>query len=107
MDAPLNDATTAFLRAVRGTFVAFNGFVVEDIRSRSWASVTFSGARHELTFRLEGAGAETEAARFVAELPTAEFDLRGHILADISLVARDCRRDWARITLEALTVEEC
>lgn len=106
MDAPLNDATSALLRAIRGTFVAFAGFVVEEIRSRSWASVTFSGARHELTFRLEGAGAEAAAARFLAQLPVAEFELRGHILADISLVARECRPDWARITLEALTVED-
>jgi hypothetical protein len=106
MEATVNDATTAFLRAIRVTFVTFGGFVLEEIRSRSWASVTFSGARHELTFRLEGAGAEAAASRFLAELPTAEFVLRGHILADISLVAEERRPGCARITLEALTVED-
>ncbi|HEY0111717.1 MAG TPA: hypothetical protein VGB59_01060 [Allosphingosinicella sp.] len=106
MSAPLNDATTALLRAIRSAFPDFMGFVLEEIRSRGWASVTFAGARHQLAFRLEGDGAEAEAGRFLSGLEAAEFDLRGHILADVSLVEDVRRAGYARIQLEALTVED-
>jgi hypothetical protein len=106
MPAAVNDATTALLRAIRGAFESFAGFVLEDIRSRSWASVTFSGARHTLAFRLEGEGAEAAAERFVEGLEAADFTLRGHILADIALIGEEREPGRARIQLEALTVED-
>ena len=106
MPPPLNDATTAFLRAVRARCSDLAGFVLEEIRSRAWASITFSGARHELAFRLEGDGAEESAGRFLSGLESAEFDLRGHILADIALVSEERTPGCARIRLEALTVED-
>ena len=104
---PLNDATTAFLRAVRVTFGSF-ALTVEEIRSRSWASATFTGARHELSFRIEGEGAGAAADTFLATLSAAEFDLRGHILADIALVAEERSESGGRvrISLEALSVED-
>ena len=101
----LNDATTAFLRALSVNFVNFR-MTIEEIRSRSWASVTFTGARHELTFRIGGDGAAAAADRFLSHLEAAEFDLRGHILADIALVSDERGDDWIRISLEALTVED-
>ncbi|HEX6375492.1 MAG TPA: hypothetical protein VFZ91_07200 [Allosphingosinicella sp.] len=106
MPPPLTDAATAFLHAVRVHFVHFAGFVLEEIRSRRWASVTFRGARHELAFRLEGEGAEEAAGRFLSGLHAREFPLRGHFLADLSLVAEERRPGCARIRLEALTVED-
>ena len=104
---PLNDATTAFLRVVGGKFDKF-ALTVEEIRSRSWASATFTGARHELSFRIEGEGADAAADDFLDTLTAAEFDLRGHILADIALVGEERGDDgnWIRISLEALTVED-
>jgi hypothetical protein len=106
MPAPLTDAATAFLRAVRADFANL-AFAVEEIRTRGWASVTFSGARHELAFRVEGEGAESEVSRFLSGLAAKEFDLRGHILADIALVSEERRPGCARVRLEALTVEGC
>ncbi|HLL31780.1 MAG TPA: hypothetical protein VK403_12360 [Allosphingosinicella sp.] len=76
------------------------------MRSRRWASVTFQGARHELVFRLEGEGAEEAAARFLSSLHPRDFPLRGHLVADVSLVAEERRPGCARIRLEALTVED-
>jgi hypothetical protein len=104
---PLNDATTALLRAVRLNFVHLE-LTVEQIRSRSWASATFTGARHELSFRIEGEGASAAADAFLATLTAAEFDLRGHILADIVLVSEERKGDgkWVRLSLEALSVED-
>lgn len=100
------DATSALLRAVRGMLGRAAEFVLEEVRSRSWASVTFSGARHELAFRLEGEGAEAAAAGLLSGLDAAEFPLRGHILADIALVSEERRPGFARVRLEALTVED-
>jgi hypothetical protein len=103
----LNDATTAFLRAIGGNFDKFV-LTVEESRSRNWASATFSGARHELAFRIEGEGAAAAADSFIAGMSAAEFDLRGHILADIGLVCEE-RNDagtLVRISLEGLTVED-
>lgn len=102
----MTDAATAFLQATRVQLVHFTQFVLEEIRSRRWASVTFQGARHELSFRLEGEGAEEAAGRFLSGLDARKFQLRGHLLADVSLVAEERRPGFARIRLDALTVEE-
>ena len=103
-----NDATSAVIRAIAMNFMNF-AVDFEEIRSRSWASVTFAGARHELTFRVSGEGAAEAADHFIRHLDAKEFDLRGHIMADIALVSEE-RRDGenlVRISLEALTVEDC
>ena len=105
MNAPLNDSTTALLRAIAGAFPGL-GFTAEEVWSRHWASVTFTGARHEIAFRIEGAGAEAAAERFLSSLEAREFDLRGHIVADISLTARETGAGEVRIRLEVLTVED-
>jgi hypothetical protein len=97
------------LQAVRSdivNFMNFAGFVLEEIHSRRWASVTFQGARHKLAFRLEGEGAEAAAAHLLSRLDARNFELRGHLLADVSLVAEERRPGFARIRLDALTVEE-
>lgn len=103
----VNDATSAFLRSIALTFVSFE-VAVEEIRSRSWASATFAGARHELTFRIAGEGAAEAADEFISHLEAREFELHGHIMADIALVSEE-REDGGnsvRISLEALTVED-
>lgn len=103
-----HDSTTEVTVALRSTFGNFH-LVFENIRSRSWASVTFSGARHELSFRISGEGAAEAADHFIRHLEAREFELRGHIMADIALVSeeRTDGEDWVRISLEALTVEDC
>lgn len=106
MPPPLIDSGTALLRAVRAQLVSFAGFVLEEMSSRRWSSVTFQGARHELAFRLEGEGAEAAAERFLSRLRARDFRLRGHLLADLRLVAEERRPGCARIRLEALTVED-
>jgi hypothetical protein len=102
-----DDAATGFLNALCVHFVHFAGaFRVEQLVSTPWASVTFSGARHRVTFTLEGAGAGGAADAFLAGMHEAEFDLPEHILADIALAGEDRAGDRVRLTLEALTVED-
>ncbi|MBV8685396.1 MAG: hypothetical protein JOZ90_01915 [Alphaproteobacteria bacterium] len=101
------DASGALLRAIRQAVAGFRvDFQLEELRSRSWASVTFAGARHELAFRLGGAEAGAAAAALVRGLNAAEFRLRGHILADIALTSEEHKEGTARLALEALTVED-
>jgi hypothetical protein len=84
----------------------FDGLArVEALKSRSWASITFSGERHRLVLRIEGAGARAAADRFLDSLAEREFDLEGHILADIAPVADERDANGVRLSLEALTVE--
>ena len=106
MQRELSDATGALLRALAPALGPYGRISVEEVRSRSWASVTFSGARHDLALRLEGDGAEAAAERFLGGLEAAEFPLDGHVLADISLVSQERRPGCVRIRLEALTVRD-
>lgn len=101
----MTDATTALNDVICANFT---NIVMEEIRSRSWVSATFTGVRHEFTFRAEGEPAEAEAELFLDGLEDAEFQLDGHILADISLVSRtvDPAGSSVRISLEALTLED-
>lgn len=102
------DAAEALARSLRGQFAGFAGAVeIDEIASRRWASITFTGARHRLSLRLAGAGARAAADAFLDGLGDREFDLKGHVVADIALegeVAQD-GEDAVRLTLEALTVE--
>jgi hypothetical protein len=103
------DATTALVRAIRKTCGGLGGdctLTIEKLRSRAWASVTFTGARHEIGLLLKGADAQAVASRFSESLDVAEFRLRGHILADIALMSNEPVPDGVRLRIEALTVEE-
>jgi hypothetical protein len=67
-----------------------------------WASATFVGARHEMTWT----GAPSPALdAWIEELPEAEFDLRGHLLADLKILAVSRTATSVGIEVEALTVE--
>lgn len=106
MNAPAADATSALLRELRNCLEDVNFVNFERVHSREWASITFSGARHEISLRLVGEGAEAAADRFAERLDATEFRLRGHILADITLAAREPIDGGVRLSLEALTVED-
>lgn len=52
-----------------------------------WASVTFSGTRHTLTFAFNGDEAMAAAEDFIACLPEHEFAIPGQLVADAVIVA--------------------
>lgn len=79
-------------RALIRAFTArYPGLLVLASRSEPWASVTFTGARHELTCAsgVDLAGIEDE-----------EFSLPGHIVADVRAT-----RAGPHVMIEALTIE--
>lgn len=61
--------------------------VVEDFQSEPWASLTFTGMRHSLRFRVEGPphavlGVRT---RLIERLKEPDLRVAGHFLADSEL----------------------
>jgi hypothetical protein len=98
-------ASAALAQAIGGCFAPSGGFVLEELRTRPWASASFRGARHELAFRLEGAAADEAANRFLAGFDAAVPKLAGQIVASVSLLADERRPGCARIRIEAVTVD--
>ncbi len=52
-----------------------------------WASITFSGARHEVMFDFAGPEAVAAGERFIAALPDHEFAIPGQLVADATVSA--------------------
>lgn len=97
------DVGTLLIRTLYRDSVA-KGCPVEIIASDwvRWASATFVGARHALTWTALPSPALEE---WLAGLPEAEFDLRGHLLADLNVMAVTRTATSVGIEIEALTVE--
>jgi hypothetical protein len=75
---------------------------IEQSSFRLWESATFSGARHSFRIRT----ANWAAGERLGSLADHPFDLRGHLVADISARAADRAGPEGVIEVEALTVEE-
>ncbi|HEX8579703.1 MAG TPA: hypothetical protein VF655_08945 [Allosphingosinicella sp.] len=103
MDQALN-LHAAFLRGLRASLESFAGWVLEEVRSRGWASANFRGARHQLALRFEGDGAGEAADALLAGVVRMPPEAAGQIVADLSVAADERRPGVVRIRLEALTV---
>ena len=91
----------ALVRSATDAGIALHAMPAESTR---WASVTFTGARHRLRVT---APVSASLEDWLAALPEAEYRLRGHLVADLT-VADDSRSgEQAEVTLEILTVEDC
>jgi hypothetical protein len=60
-----------------------------DHRERPWASVTFSGARHNVVLRYTGWEACDDGEALIAALPDHEFTVPGALVADVTVVRTD------------------
>ena len=58
---------------------------------KSWASVTFAGARHRLDLSFEGVEAIEAAEAFIAFLPEHEFAIPKQLVADAAVTSVDHR----------------
>ena len=58
-------------------------------REVPWASITFAGARHELTLDFAGPEGVAAGERFIAALPDHEFALPGQLVADATITEAD------------------
>src|SRR3546814_11806168 len=72
--------------------------------SRSWASVTFTGAQHEFELFLMGKDAHDRANKLAECLPEAEFVVAGHIVVDAPVDRLSCSQGVAGEPLALMTV---
>jgi len=96
------------LREVLGDLAKGHAQVLAHIET-AWASATFSGTRHRVELRFEGAEAIEAGETFIALLPEHEFAIPGHLVADATVVEVDHRlQPEARLTVmaELLLLEE-
>jgi hypothetical protein len=85
----------------RGTLVAQ--------RQRPWASITFTGAQHELTFRFDGTAAIEAGERLIAEAAEHEFTIPHQLVADVAVVQVNhtlLPEPSLTVRLDVLTIEE-
>lgn len=75
---------------------------------KSWASITFAGARHRVELVFEGAEAVEAGECFIAFLPEHEFAIRGQLVADAAVVEVSSTASPPRlsVTCEILLLEE-
>ena len=75
---------------------------------KSWASITFAGARYRQVLEFEGAEAIEAGELFIAFLPEHEFDLPGYLVADATVTDVEHRLapPLMRVTCELLLLEE-
>ena len=76
---------------------AGEGSRIDAASSRPWASATFTGSRHMIDLRFEGAQAHDASATLTERLPEAQFNIPGYIVADVSIDAQDQGRDAAGV----------
>lgn len=75
---------------------------------KSWASITFAGARHRVELVFEGAEAVEAGECFIAFLPEHEFAIPGQLVADAAVTEVDHTLDPPRMVVrcELLLLEE-
>lgn len=75
---------------------------------KSWASITFAGARHCVELLFQGAEAVEAGECFIAFLPEHEFAIPGQLVADAAVTEVDHRLDPPCMTVrcELLLLEE-
>lgn len=85
-----------------------NRILLTEVTSIDWQSLTFTGERHKLVFRITGADARDVAARVCSGLEDAELHVPGAIVADIGLIGEITQAggEGVAMTIEALTVAD-
>ncbi len=100
-------AQAAILRVIAQTVAPLGArLVIEELRSRDWASLTLTGARHELDVRLDGVGAEAALALLQEQLPDAAIAISGRILAELVVEPGTADDFGVGLTICALVIDE-
>ena len=98
------DAGTLLVRAVRASAALAGCTIsVESVAAQPWSSATFVGARVSLTIDAVPSAGLTG---WLALLPEAEYDLRGHLVADLSVVSIPTTDKPGRTIIEVLSLDE-
>ncbi|HEU4809402.1 MAG TPA: hypothetical protein VFS69_01975 [Sphingomicrobium sp.] len=109
MRLAMSPAAAGLLRSLlRRGGVERDRILLTEFRSTDWQSLTFIGEQHRIRLRIPAPGADAIAAMLVNGLEDCEFEIPGHVVADIALAGeQECSEDGSvAMTIEALTVEE-
>lgn len=91
---PIQPGSTRRIRGIRSgssrlidavATLAVSG-ILTDHRETSWASITFAGTRHGMTWLFSGVDAVECGETFIAALPDHEFRIPGCLVADATIV---------------------
>jgi hypothetical protein len=97
------DAAAVLRRVIeRDARAAGCDIVLGEMRTTRWASATFVGARHCVTLSVAD---DAASAAWLGGLAEAELPMRGHLVADLHLMATRRGAGRAEVEIEALTVE--
>jgi hypothetical protein len=80
--------------------------VIEELRCRDWASLTLTGARHELDVRLGGPHHYGACLHLQEHLPMATITIPGRILAEIVVEPGTADNNGMALTICALVIDE-
>lgn len=78
-------------------------------RETPWASITYAGTRHVMTWHFFGWEAVDAGEAFMAALPEHEFSLRGSLVADVAITEVDATtlpEPTLTVTTEFLLLDE-
>jgi hypothetical protein len=105
---PISVSAAQLLRAlVKRIALNMNRISIGRIRSVDWQSLTFTGERHEISLRLAGPDPHLALEALRVELRHAEWQLDGHIVAEILIVDEQVFDDGSiTLEIEALTLCE-
>lgn len=98
------DRVRAALMALTG-----GGGVILTHAETAWASITFSGTRHEVVLEFSGAEAVVGGEELIERLPDHEFTIPGQLVADATITAIDHRfgaMERLQVTAVLLLLEE-
>lgn len=102
----MSAAAAELLRALMArTGLNPDDIIIGRFHSVDWQSLTFTGERHELSLQLAGPDPEGALAVLRDGMAEAEWQLKGHVIADILIVGEKASRDGSiTIAIEALTL---
>jgi len=105
----MSPAAAALLRALAArAAVPRDRILLTEIRSTDWQSLTFVGERHRFALRVIEPQSREAVDRLRKGSEDAEFDIPGHIVADVAIIGQPKRAPDGSMSLivEALTIEE-
>lgn len=104
---PLSRAASALMRVlIARSGATRDRILLTEAQSTEWQSLTFTGERHQLRFRVPAPHSATFVDRMCKDLEDAEFSIPGIIVADIAIVGRSRTGldGSTTVAIEALTV---
>lgn len=76
------------VRSALGKLAAGRGHIISH-EEKAWASITFSGTRHQVVMEFTGIDAVVAGEELIERLPDHEFTIPGHLVADATITAVD------------------